>query len=89
MWNIKITIAEVADQLRKKTQDVPGSFLKLGPNSEYGLFLPKEPGSKGGVWLDPDHLLEDYMQEENVSFCRNLVGFRFLWNICFDVLATW
>merc|ERR1712013_103685 len=67
----KITIAEVADQLRKKTQDVPGSFLKLGPNSEYGFFLPKEPGSKGGVWLDPDHLLEDYMQEESAQKIEN------------------
>ena len=65
--HVQNTIGELADLLRKKTQDVPGSFLKLGPNSEYGLFLPKEPGSKGGVWLDPEHVLEDYMQEENVS----------------------
>ena len=61
------TVAEVATLLRTKTQDVPGSFLKMGPNSEYGLFLPKEPGSKGGVWLDQEHALEDYMQEENVG----------------------
>ena len=37
--------------------------VKLGPETDYGLFAPSEPGAKSGVWLDMDLKIEDYMQE--------------------------
>ena len=37
--------------------------VKLGPETDYGLFAPAEPGSKSGSWLDLDLQIEDYMEE--------------------------
>ena len=37
--------------------------VKLGPETDYGLFAASEPGSKSGVWLDLDLQIEDYMGE--------------------------
>ena len=34
--------------------------VKLGPETDYGLFAASEPGSKSGVWLDLDLQIEDY-----------------------------
>ena len=38
-------------------------MVKLGPETDYGLFAASEPGSKSGVWLDLDLQIEDYMGE--------------------------
>ena len=37
--------------------------VKLGPETDYGLFAPEEPGSKSGTWLDLDLQIGDYMEE--------------------------
>ena len=37
--------------------------VKLGPETDYGLFAPTEPGSKSGTWLDLSLQIEDYMEE--------------------------
>ena len=37
--------------------------VKLGPETDYGLFAPEEPGSKSGTWLDLDLQIGDYMKE--------------------------
>ena len=43
----------------KTTTDI----AKLGPSSNYGLFVSTEPGSQSGVWLDLESTIEKYATE--------------------------
>ena len=43
----------------KTTTDI----AKLGPSTNYGLFVPSESGSKSGVWLDLESTIEKYATE--------------------------
>ena len=38
-------------------------LAKLGPVSNYGLFVPKEAGAKSGVWLDLEATVGKYETE--------------------------
>ena len=49
-------------QMRQKLGS-QAQVVKLGPETDYGLFAASEPGSKSGVWLDLDLQIEDYMGE--------------------------
>ena len=46
--------------MRKKLAE-QAQVVKLGPETDYGLFFPSEPGAKSGVWLDLELRIEDYM----------------------------
>ena len=46
-------ITQLLEKL-KTTTDI----AKLGPSSNYGLFVPSEPGSKSGTWLDLESTIE-------------------------------
>ena len=43
----------------KTTTDI----TKLGPSTNYGLFLPSQPGSRSGLWLDLEATIEKYTTE--------------------------
>ena len=44
--------------------DSQAQVVTLGPETDYGLFAPTEPGSKSGSWLDLSLQVEDYMEED-------------------------
>ena len=52
----------IISQLREKL-NTTNDVTKLGPSSNYGLFVPSEPGSKSGVWLDLESPIEKYARE--------------------------
>ena len=43
--------------------DSQAQVVTLGPETDYGLFAPAEPGSKSGKWLDLDLQISVYMEE--------------------------
>ena len=42
-------------------------LAKLGPVSNYGLFVPREPGAKSGLWLDLESPLGKYATEGTIK----------------------
>ena len=70
--------------MRKKLAE-QAQVVKLGPETDYGLFFPSEPGAKSGVWLDVELRIEDYMvvggglikanlkSGVNMSICRAIL----------------
>ena len=70
--------------MRKKLAE-QAQVVKLGPETDYGLFFPSEPGAKSGVWLDVELRIEDYMvvggglikanlkSGVNMSICRAIM----------------
>ena len=50
--------------MRVKAENNP--IAKLGPTSEYGLFLPAEKGCKTGIWLENSNPIEFYTEKTNV-----------------------
>ena len=59
---LKTELHDVVSQMREKLGS-QAQVVKLGPETDYGLFAPEEPGSKSGTWLDLDLQIGDYMEE--------------------------
>ena len=59
---MKTKFHDVVSQMREKL-DSQAQVVTLGPETDYGLFVPAEPGSKSGTWLDLDLQIGDYMEE--------------------------
>ena len=67
-------MVEVGQKFRSK---LSGGFevVNLGPETDYGFFLPSEQGSKSGIWLDSDKRLEDYMEDDQELKLKSGVRF--------------
>ena len=57
------TLVAVGQKFRAKLS-TGIEVVNLGPETDYGFFLPTELGSKSGIWLDVDKRLEDYMRDD-------------------------
>ena len=56
---------DIITQLQEKLKTTT-DLAKLGPTN-YGLFVPTEPGSKSGVWLDLESTIERYAKENIIK----------------------
>lgn len=51
-------ITQLLEKLKTTTD-----LAKLGPSTNYGLFVSSEPGSKSGVWLDLESPIKKYAEK--------------------------
>ena len=65
--------------------DSQAQVVTLGPETDYGLFAPTEPGSKSGTWLDLSLQIEDYMEEGKPVVLKSGVSCNIIYKRVFNI----